>query len=77
MYQKARIVISPEDITTVTHQITDVWEKIQKRDFYTGCGKPECHWCKFVKSHDLAVALHDEEDEPLEVMSDGEESIGL
>ena len=67
VYQKARIVISPEDITTVTHQITDVWEKIQKRDFYTGCGKPECHWCKFVKSHDLAIALHDEEDEPLEV----------
>ena len=77
VYQKARIVISPEDITTVTHQITEVWQKIQDRDFYTGCGKPECHWCNFVKSHDLAVALHDEEDEPLEVIGDREEAIGL
>ena len=77
VYQKARIVISPEDITTVTQQITDVWQKIQNRDFYKGCGKPECHWCNFVKSHDLAVALHDEDDEQLEVINDREDAIGL
>ena len=73
VYQKARIYITPEDITTVTQQITEVWEKIQQRDFYKGCGKPECQWCGFVKSNDLAVALHDPDDEPLEVMGQSQD----
>jgi DNA helicase-2/ATP-dependent DNA helicase PcrA len=64
IYRKARVAITPEDITTVKHQIVDVWGKIQARDFYTGCGEPDCHWCNFVKTNNLAVALHDlEEDE--------------
>jgi DNA helicase-2/ATP-dependent DNA helicase PcrA len=57
--QKVKIFISPEDITTVTQQVKMVWQKIQARDFYTGCGKPECQWCNFVKTNHLAVALHD------------------
>lgn len=68
-YQKIKLVISPEDIATVTHQIGEVWEKIQARDFYTGCGKPDCHWCSFVKTNELAIALHelDEDVENLEL----------
>jgi len=63
-YQKRKVVITPADITTVTQQITEVWQKIQARDFYTGCGKEDCHWCNFVKTNNLAVALHEvEEDE--------------
>lgn len=58
-YQKLKIVISPEDITTVKQQITHVWGKIQERDFYTGCGKEDCHWCNFVKTNNLTIALHD------------------
>jgi DNA helicase-2/ATP-dependent DNA helicase PcrA len=64
-YQKRKIVINPADITSVTQQIVTVWNKIQQRDFYTGCGKEDCHWCSFVKTNNLAVALHElkEEDE--------------
>lgn len=40
-----------------------VWDKIQAKDFYTGCGKSECHWCNFVKSHQLAIELHELEEE--------------
>ena len=58
-YQKRKLVITPEDITTVTEQIVDTWQKIQAHDFYTGCGKPDCHWCEFVKTNNLAIALHD------------------
>jgi DNA helicase II / ATP-dependent DNA helicase PcrA len=67
-YRKEKIVISPDDITAVTKQITEVWEKIQNREFYTGCGKADCHWCNFVKTNNLAVALHEltEEEEPSE-----------
>ena len=60
-YQKIKVVIAPEDITTVKEQIKTVWQKIQQRNFYTGCGKEDCHWCNFVKTNDLAVALHEVE----------------
>ncbi|MFT3909375.1 MAG: ATP-dependent DNA helicase [Ferruginibacter sp.] len=62
-YRKEKVVITSADITTVTQQITTTWEKIQNRDFYTGCGKEDCHWCNFVKDNKLAVALHDIEEE--------------
>jgi DNA helicase-2/ATP-dependent DNA helicase PcrA len=62
-YRKEKIIIQPQDITTVTEQIKMVWEKIQDHDFYTGCGKENCHWCNFVKTNDLAVALHEVEEE--------------
>jgi DNA helicase-2/ATP-dependent DNA helicase PcrA len=61
-YRKEKIIITPEDITTVTEQIKDAWQKIQAHDFYTGCGKPDCHWCNFVKSNEMAVALHEVEE---------------
>ncbi len=67
-FEKITITITEADMTTVSQQIQMVWEKIQNKDFYTGCGKDECHWCNFVKTNELAVALHDiqaesEEDE--------------
>src|SRR5688572_14277842 len=62
-YRKEKVVITPADITTVTEQITTTWNKIQARDFYTGCGKEDCHWCEFVKTNNLAIALHEIEEE--------------
>ncbi len=58
-YRKEKIIITQEDITTVTQQIKSTWQKIQDREFYKGCGKADCHWCNFVKDHRMAVALHD------------------
>lgn len=62
-YHKEKIVITPADIETVSQQISAVWEKIQNREFYIGCGKEDCHWCNFVKSNEMAVALHELETE--------------
>jgi DNA helicase-2/ATP-dependent DNA helicase PcrA len=64
-YHKEKIIITPADTETVKQQIISVWEKIQAKDFYTGCGKEDCHWCNFVKDNKLAIALHniDEADE--------------
>ena len=62
-YRKEKIIINPEDLETVKQQLTTVWQKIQARDFYTGCGKEDCHWCNFIKNNKLAVALHDVEEE--------------
>ena len=58
-FEKIAVPIQEADITTVSQQIQTVWEKIQNKDFYTGCGKEECHWCNFVKTNELAVALHE------------------
>ena len=58
-FEKVSIAITDADITTVTQQVQTVWQKIQDKDFYTGCGKPECHWCNFVKNNQLTVALHE------------------
>jgi len=65
VYHKEKILITPPDIETVKQQITNTWQKIQNREFYTGCGKEDCHWCNFVKNNELAVELHtlNEEDE--------------
>jgi DNA helicase-2/ATP-dependent DNA helicase PcrA len=65
-YRKEKIYINPEDITTVKQQIKTVWDKIQQHDFYTGCGNPDCHWCEFVKTNNMAVALHEVTEEPEE-----------
>ncbi|HKO79612.1 MAG TPA: PD-(D/E)XK nuclease family protein, partial [Chitinophagaceae bacterium] len=62
-YRKEKVFITPADITTVTEQITTTWNKIQAREFYTGCGKEDCHWCNFVKTNNLAIALHETEEE--------------
>src|SRR6185312_13948380 len=35
-FQKKKIFIEPSDIETVKQQITEVWNRIQARDFYTG-----------------------------------------
>jgi DNA helicase-2/ATP-dependent DNA helicase PcrA len=62
-YRKEKVVISPDDIDIVTRQITEAWQKIQNREFYVGCGKEDCHWCNFVKTNNLAVDLHDPNEE--------------
>jgi DNA helicase-2/ATP-dependent DNA helicase PcrA len=58
-YRKVKILITPADITTVIQQIESTWRRIQDREFYTGCGRPDCHWCNFVKTNNLAVELHE------------------
>jgi DNA helicase-2/ATP-dependent DNA helicase PcrA len=62
-FEKIAIDITDADMTTVNQQIKMVWAKIQEKDFYTGCGKEDCHWCNFVKNNELAVALHELEEE--------------
>jgi DNA helicase-2/ATP-dependent DNA helicase PcrA len=62
-YRKEKVFITQRDIDMVDEQIKTVWGKIQDHDFYTGCGKEDCHWCNFVKNNNLTVALHEMEEE--------------
>jgi DNA helicase II / ATP-dependent DNA helicase PcrA len=65
IYKKEKIVIRPEDEVIVINQIRKTWEKIQNHDFYTGCGKEDCHWCNFVKTNklDISASVAEEEEE--------------
>lgn len=64
-YKTEVVEVTDADITTVTQQIVTTWQKIQSKDFRTGCGRPDCEWCNFVKANNLAVTLHPaEEEEP-------------
>ena len=62
-YKTVKIEVNAADITTVKQQIVTTWQKIQDKEFKTGCGKPDCDWCNFVKTNQLAIALHEPEDE--------------
>jgi DNA helicase-2/ATP-dependent DNA helicase PcrA len=66
-YHREKFVITPEDIETVTEQITTTYQKIMAHDFNTGCGKKECDWCHFVKSNFKQV------DEILGIVAEEEE----
>jgi DNA helicase-2/ATP-dependent DNA helicase PcrA len=58
-----KVEITKEDTDIVREQIVSVWEKIQERQFYKGCGKEDCHWCNFVKTNKLEVTETEEEDQ--------------
>jgi DNA helicase II / ATP-dependent DNA helicase PcrA len=66
-YHKRKLFISAEDTTTVIQQITDTWNRIQNHEFYTGCGKSDCHYCNFIKTNELYTDLHEVEEEEEEV----------
>ena len=65
-YVKERVAINDMDMADVLQQIKAVNAKIQAKDFYTGCGDEDCHWCRFVKTNKLAVALHELQEEEAE-----------
>lgn len=64
LFDRQVMHINPEHEAFVTRQIIETWEKIMQHDFYRGCGKPECDWCEFVKTHKLYSTLHEVEEEP-------------
>lgn len=43
---KKVLQFSRADLTTVVEQIKGMWTDINNRQFYTGCGMPECIYCK-------------------------------
>lgn len=62
-YKKEILYISPSDIECVKEQIKTVWQKVQDKNFYTGCGEDNCKWCNFVKTNNLAIDFEINESE--------------
>ncbi|MFN5009222.1 MAG: ATP-dependent helicase [Bacteroidota bacterium] len=55
--------IAPDDTKALRDQIQYVWNRIQARDFYTGCGEKDCHWCNFVKTNKLDTTAEEDPSE--------------
>ncbi|WP_143157433.1 PD-(D/E)XK nuclease family protein [Cnuella takakiae] len=62
-YRQQSVTISAADEATVREQIRTVWHKVQRHDFYTGCGKEGCYWCGFVKRNELTIKWHQQAEE--------------
>jgi DNA helicase-2/ATP-dependent DNA helicase PcrA len=60
-WNQQRIDITPQDEIEVKQQIHEVWDRIRKHDFYTGCGKEDCSWCRFAKDNKIYLRLEEEE----------------
>ncbi|MBK7408520.1 MAG: hypothetical protein IPJ40_10950 [Saprospirales bacterium] len=46
--------------------IVDTYKKIQQQDFYQGCGKPDCNWCRFAKENAVWADLSNRDEEALD-----------
>ena len=57
-----KLPITRADTEIVREQIRFAWDKILARDFYTGCGKEDCHWCNFVLTNKLDKQANKEEE---------------
>jgi DNA helicase-2/ATP-dependent DNA helicase PcrA len=57
-----KVLVTPEHEKIVMQQAEETWAKIQTHEFYTGCGKPDCEWCNFVKEHKLYISLLEAEE---------------
>ncbi len=55
------ITISNEHHQLIGDLVVSTYEKIQKHDFYEGCGEPNCTWCNFVKKNVLVDSFSNPE----------------
>ena len=65
--QEERIEILRKDIDALRKVLRETWEAIQEQQF-TGCGKPECEWCRF--AHDLTDTVPLEQTETVFELDD-------
>lgn len=62
-FYKAPVVVSEGDVRVVKQQLKDSYTRIMNLEFNTGCGKPNCTWCNFVKNNYRGDALSFETEE--------------
>ena len=67
-FENPIINVTPEDEQEVALQIGETWVKIRNHDFYTGCGKEDCEWCRFSRDNKIYIQLIEEEAEKEELI---------
>lgn len=65
-FNKKRITYKPEDISLVKKLIGETYQSILRHEFYEGCGRPDCHWCRFARNNILVDSWADPETEEMD-----------
>ncbi len=50
-FKRKKLKFVPEQVEIVRNQIKDSYQKIQNFEFFEGCGKEDCKWCNFTRTH--------------------------
>lgn len=66
-FRSAEVAFDTADVDFVGELIATTYQRIQQRDFYTGCGKPDCTWCQFVQ---YQTPLADDRNIAIEALDD-------
>jgi DNA helicase-2/ATP-dependent DNA helicase PcrA len=54
------VPIFAQDEAFVLKQLKDSYARIMNREFNTGCGKDDCHWCNFARRYTIVRPKEDE-----------------
>ena len=65
-YPERSLTYEPLDTQRLKAMLKNTYERIQAQDFYTGCGKPDCLWCQFVRQGQETNSFSDEAIEALD-----------
>ena len=65
-YLQKQLIFNSRDVQMMKQLIKNTYEKIQAHDFFEGCGKSNCVWCKFVRQHHSVDSLADTEAESMD-----------
>ena len=53
VFTSKKIEFEAEEVSNFKTLIKEVYDKILAQDFYKGCGKKDCKWCEFTRTHVL------------------------
>jgi DNA helicase-2/ATP-dependent DNA helicase PcrA len=62
-FTASEIALDHNAVQTVREQIQYAWTQIQARQFSTGCGKPDCAWCRLHTERLLPERLNNMEED--------------
>lgn len=48
-YPEKQLVYRREEVDSIRSLIRETYDKIRRHDFFSGCGEPNCEWCRFVQ----------------------------
>jgi DNA helicase II / ATP-dependent DNA helicase PcrA len=59
-FKKNSLDFEQDEIHKMNVLIKNTYEKIMNQDFYKGCGKKDCQWCEFTRTHVLPSSTWNE-----------------
>lgn len=65
-FPERTLLFEAQDTHLLRAALKNAYQRIMAQDFYTGCGKPDCLWCNFVRQGQTFDSASDENIEALD-----------